>query len=372
MVLLAISFETSRILSLGLFSVFVAILFMPSILFRDSITATLAAHYILYSLAAVMINYVIQEPRALRLFCYGLVAGLIGSVGLMGLVASGLFPTQTLAEMGLTAGYAAEFGGYVRDTPRSSGLWGHPNEAGHVAVLASSAAAFLYITDRRVIPFIAAVAALLAVFYFTLCRAGFGASALILMIGLLVPAYRRGFGSGLIAVALIGAFIFVANLDVLGTRLADDANASDNALERVTSSAVGIWLALENPFGQSIADFSHAMSERTSVATPHNGFIFAAAIFGIPVFLILFSVISANLFVKRRSEEWSFFALLVLQIVVSFFFEQLTGSISYVMMIGLLIGRVFLHSRFGTPFLVDAETSAQKAYRRDGPAQEQA
>ena len=350
--LVALSLETTRVVAVTLFSCIVGLLFVPAIYGGDAVTSTLAAHYILYSLAAVFIGYVLKDRQALRIFCYGLIIGLVGSVGLMAVVASGLFPTQTLAGMGLTAGYAAEFGGYIRETPRSSGLWGHPNEAGHVATLAAGAAAFLYTADRRLVPLAVTGAAFLAVFYFTLCRAGFAAGVIVLMLALLIPAYRRGFGSGLIAVVLIGAFVFAANLDVLGARLADDANATDNARERLTSSATGIWLALEHPFGQSLTDFSRNMSSFTAVETPHNGFIFAAAILGIPTFFVLLSSMVANLFINYRSDEWQFYAFLMLQIAVSFFFEQLAGSISYIMIIGLLLGRVFLNSRFGVPYSI--------------------
>ena len=122
----------------------------------------------------------------MRWFCTGIIAGLCGSIGIF-VLQNASIARSTLLSWGLIAGYAHDYGGYIRETPRYSGLWGHPNEAGHVGALASAAGIYFYIVERKIVPLAIVSAGLLALFYFTLSRGGLIAGFAPIAIALIIP-----------------------------------------------------------------------------------------------------------------------------------------------------------------------------------------
>ena len=321
---------------------------------RDPFTATIATHYLLYSLAGLYLAIVTSREIALTSLCWGLVAGLVGSVGLYALTDSGV-PLSTLSSLGLAAGYAAEIGGYIRETPRFSGLWGHPNEAGHVAALASAGGAYLYITQRRIVPAALTALGLIATFYYTLSRGGIISGAAIMAIAVMVSRDGKIFTPRLIVGALlVGAVILASTqLDFIASRFESDQNASGNVAERLTSTIAGFWLIIAYPLGQSSDEFLSLLRAMTGgVGSPHNGFVFMGAVLGLPALIVLIWAIVMNL--RLRMSGDLFFALLTLQICISFLFEQLPGTISYSFALGLLFARAYVKTPFGAVLVANA------------------
>ena len=319
---------------------------LPLLVTRDRQTATLALHFSLYSLAGLFMAMMFSRGYATA-FAWGMLAGLAATVATFALLHAGI-PLATLASLGLAAGYAGDFGGYVREMPRYSGLWGHPNEASHVAALASAAAAYLLLVDKSKLAAFIATAGLLAVFYYTLSRGG-------LMIGGAIVALAFFLKGGMgpkfqLAVLSVVACLSVAALfPELTARFSDMAGAEANFTERLDSVLTTVQIISAHPFGQSITDFENELGRKTlTVTSPHNGFFFTAAVLGVPALLILLLVMGSNLLAYRQSP---FLALLCLQVAGSFLFEQMSGNRSYVFAIGIIIGGAYLRSRLGTPLL---------------------
>jgi hypothetical protein len=347
LMLVTLAFASERIISLFLFAIVTAALFGLQIATRDAFTATIAIHYLLYCLAGLFLAVAASNQSGLNSLCWGLVAGLLGSVGLYALADSGI-PVSTLSAMGLAAGYAAEFGGYIRETPRYSGLWGHPNEAGHVSALASAAGAYLFITQRRLVPIALTAAGLAATFYYTLSRGGLMSGAAILALSVMVTREGRIFTPRLVLGAVVVGLVILGatQLDFVASRFGADQNASGNFYERLESTVAGIWLIISYPLGQSVDDFLSLLRGLTGgVGSPHNGFVFMGAILGLPALIALIWAIVVNLRVRASGDL--FFALLTLQICISFCFEQLPGTVSYSFAVGLLIARAYLKTPFG-------------------------
>ena len=114
--------------------------------------------------------FVAQDERVFNYFSVGLVAGLIPSVVVLFLQASG---DASLTKIGL--GVPAESlpaGAALLGTVKIGGLWAAGNEAGHVYAIAVGAALYLAIKFRRPMIYIAPYVLLVASFTATLNRAG--------------------------------------------------------------------------------------------------------------------------------------------------------------------------------------------------------
>jgi hypothetical protein len=232
--------------------------------------------------------------------------------------------------------------------PRYSGLWGHPNEASHVAALASAAGAYLLLARKSVLAVVLVAACLFGVFYFTLSRGGLMIGGAVLALAVLL---QPGRGIKLPAIGLCAAVVmlFVSQFSDLTARFTDNVDAGGNLNERLDSMLAAIPIILAHPFGQPIVDFQHALERSTLVvATPHNGFLFLAGILGIPALLVFLAALGTNLLHARSNV---FVAALCVQIIGAFLFEQLSGNRSYIFAMGIIIGTAYLRSPFGAPLL---------------------
>jgi hypothetical protein len=314
----------------------------PILLMRDSQTATLIFHFLLYSAAGLYVAILLDRGLG-EYFAWGMLTGLGVSVFTMLLVQLGV-PVSTLSSLGLAAGYAVDFGGYVREMPRLSGLWGHPNEAAHVAALASAGAAYLLLVKHSKTAAVVGAVLLLGMFYFTLSRGGLLVGAGILMLSFVI---QRGRSSKMLAVFALLAVFAVSEVPDIGSRLSDQADAEANAAERLDSMLAAAALVVSHPLGQSIVDFQHDLQRSTLVVvSPHNGFLFMGTVLGL-LGLFIFCLALATHLMNPKSNV--FMALLSLQVCASFMFEQISSNRSYVFVLGIILASAYLRTPIGAP-----------------------
>jgi hypothetical protein len=344
----SLTYSSNRIFSAYLYAIGIAVLFAPVALLRTDYTITIGIRYILYSLSGLYLASILTEQRTMSSFCYGIVAGLVASAGVF-VLQDGSIPRSTLLSWGLMAGYATEIGGYIRDTPRYSGLWGHPNETGHIGALAAPAGVYLYVTQRKILPLVVVTAGLIAFFYYTLSRGGLIAGGATLAIAVLIP--RNGkildarFLTGLSFIVIVA--LVVSQLDFLFVRFASDNNATGNFTERLDTTLAGIQIMLAHPLGLSVTDFVSELDGLSGgVGSPHNGFVFMGAVLGLSVLIAVVWSIA----ISFKTEELTdiFFRYLALQVFISNLFEQLPASIPYIFAFTLLMGHAFLKTRLGS------------------------
>lgn len=349
-----------RVLSFGAFGLLVAVLFLFPMLSSDLRTANLARHYVLYGFATLYVVLILRDLPAIDCFCTGLIAGVLATVPIFVLQDFGYTPA--LIEWGLTPGYFQITGVFTSDVLRLTGFWGHPNEAGHVAALSSAAAAYFAFVRHRFMPLVIVGGALLAIFSYTMSRGGLIAGATPLVLPLL---FFRGrlemWRIGVLAAAGAIVLIILSNVDSIAARFQDDPNASNNIGDRIDSILYGFRIMFTHPFGTSIADlFSLIYSGTGGVGSPHNGFLFFGAIFGLLPLTLFLVALAANL--RVRDDTDIFFAVLTFQITLSFLFEILSDSYSYVFVICILLSRAFLKTQIGASLV--AQTARRAGLKR--------
>ena len=207
----------------------------------------------------------------------------------------------------------------VGETLRYAGLWGHPNEAAHVAALAAPGAAWLFLVERRKLPMLLVAGALLTIFYYTQSRGGFVVGCSVLVLPLFFGRDRRIYPLRLL-LAAIGIWIIfegLSQLDFVSSRFLG-AGTEGNASERLNSILTGVQVILSHPFGLSISLFHSTVSSGTGgTASPHNGFIFFGAVFGWLPLLVLMAAIMTNLSVRSGNEVDVLFALISVGLILS-------------------------------------------------------
>jgi hypothetical protein len=338
-----------RLAPLGLYGLIVGALFFFAMLSPDPRTSILAKHYILYSLAGICVASIINDPMALSRFCWGLILGGLATVPIFYLESAGY--SSMLIDLGLVPGYSHIFEGIVRNLPRYSGLSGHPNEAGHVAALSAAAGAYFAYSKRRFLPLALAASSILPIFYYTWSRGGLVAGGVVLFIPFLFSRGRAGvWRLPLMIVAFLVVLVVISQLDFVTSRFEDDPNVSNNISGRLDSTTYAIGALLSHPFGTSIEDFYSVVSSGTGgTSSAHNGFLFFGGVFGLLPLLVLLVAFLANIIMRNETD--TFFALLTLQVSLSYLFEQLSGSYSYAFVTSIMMSRLFLKTRIGAIFL---------------------
>jgi len=340
-------YNAERIFSAYVYAIGIVLLFAPTILMRSDYTTTIGIRYVMYSMSGLYLASILTDERTMSWFCQGVIVGLLAAVGVFALQNTSI-SRSALLSWGLIAGYANDFGGYIRDTPRYSGLWGHPNEAGHVGALAAAAGIYFYVTQRKIIPLVITSAGLLAFFYYTLSRGGLIAGATTIAIAVVIP--RNGkitdprFLIGLFFIAVVA--LAGSQLDFLVSRFSSDANVSGNFAERLDTTLDGLRIMLAHPLGMSVTEFvSELNSLSGGVASPHNGFILIGAVLGAGPLLALVWAIASSFNIENKTDL--FFAYFSLQICISNFFEQIATSVPYIFVLTILIGHAYLKNRLG-------------------------
>jgi hypothetical protein len=353
-----------RIFALTVFSAIVAAMAVLRMqepgFWSDPRTVTLAVHYLAYGYSGLYLALICNEDFVVRGYCWGLIVGLVATLPIFAFQELGY--SSNLVEIGLVPGYHADVD-FSGDVARYSGLWGHPNQAGHIAALTGAAGAY-FAFCRRFTPAAVVAAALVAIFYFTESRGGLIAGGSVLAISMLYGRRQEIDFLRIIAVAiaLVIAVALLLQIDFIAYRFEGDPLAGDNFSERLGSTLAGIQLALSNPFGLSLDIYSSEISAATGgVGSPHNGFITFAIILGVVPLLVLIAAFVANLRIRGTD---AFFFFLTVQVSISFMFEQLPADGNYAFIICLLLGRAFLRTRVGSELTQQPVRSATPAFGR--------
>jgi hypothetical protein len=333
-----------RLLSLTIFCMMVGLLILIRILeptiWSDPYTINLAAHYLAYLFAGLYLAVLLAEKQALDKFCWGLVLGLLATVPIFAIQDAGY--SSSLVGLGLVPGYYQILSLTVGDTSRYAGLWGHPNEAGHVAAIAAAAGAY-FISVRRYAPVVLVTGGLITVFYYTQCRGGILAGGAVMVLAFLLGRGRQtNLARFPVAAAVVAITIaLISQLEFVTWRFEEDPSTANNFAERLSTITSGVQVALSHPFGLPYREFSEIMTAATGgVASPHNGFLLFIGIFGLLPFLVLTVAFLVNL--RIRTDIDRFFAFATLQVTFSFMFEQLPESYPFAFMICLILGRAYL------------------------------
>jgi hypothetical protein len=162
------------------------------------------------------------------------------------------------------------------------------------------------------------------------------------------------------SVVLIMVIALVSQLDFVMSRFTSDASAANNVGERLDSAWAGLQVALGHPFGMGIREFmSYVSSGSAGTTSPHNGFVFFGGVFGSLPLLVVLVAFAANLLNWRKDVD-VFFALLTLQVTISFFFEQLPGSYSYALVICFIVARAFLRTQLGSELQIRSSQGTRR------------
>ena len=358
--LLIYALPPRRVLILSVFSAIVGMMAVLRIeeptFWYDPRTATLAMHYLAYSFSGLYIAIICSEEFVVRGFCWGLTAGLAATVPIF--VLQDLGYSTSLVALGLVPGwnYDVNLGSGVA---RYSGLWGHPNEAGHIAALAGAAGAY-FAFNRRLIPATVVAVSLVAVFYYTQSRGGLIAGASPLVVSLLFQRGRRVNFLKIAVVAIAGliAVELLLQIQFIAYRFEDDPLAASNLSERFRSTWAGVQIAMANPLGLPLDLYISEERGAAGIQSAHNGFIVFAIVLGVVPFLALVAAFAANCRVRNSTDAFFFF--LTLQVSVSCLFEQLPINYDYVFIICLLFGRAFLRTRIGNILTIDQPGTAHR------------
>jgi hypothetical protein len=352
-----------RLVPLAIFSLVIAVIAGMRVLEptfgEDTRTVILALHYLASSFAGLYVAMILSDETVRDRYCWGLIFGLLATVPIFILQSAGY--ASVLIDLGLLPGFYQVLRLDIGDTLRYAGLWGHPNEAAHIAALAAPAGAYFFIVRRQMLPLALVAGALVAVFYYTQSRGGFLVGSAILAISFLIGRQRR---IDLMRLALCGAGIaalavFVSQLGFISSRF-QDVETGSNFAERLSSIWFGLALAFDHPFGMSAIDFLWLMSSGTGgVTSPHNGFIFFAIVFGWLPTIIVIAAIVRNLHIRSNADV--LFALTTLGVIFSNMFEEMPGSYSFAFVICLIVGRAFVSSGVGRGLAYESGVHNRKA-----------
>ena len=356
-------YNANRIVSMTLYSVAVAVMFVPQMLSSEVRTSIFALHYLLYCFSGLYVCLLISENPFP--FCTGLIAGLACTLPIF-LLQDSKIPLAQLSNWGLAPAYRPDLNEIAREMPRYAGLWSHPNEVGHVAALGGPAGAYWYLARRKALPLIIVVICLLATFLFCWSRGGLVSGFSVIAIALLWPKDGRIGSTQVVGVVIVGlAALLVTQLDFISARFTSDQNFEGNISERLETILQGFRLVLTNPIGLSVDDYMSALDALTGgVKSPHNGFLFFGAVFGVlPVVALIYAMI-VNL--RPREPSDLFFMLLTIQVLVTFQFEQVSASYGYILVICLLMAKAFIRSEVGAVLMQPSRPPAPVAISAQG------
>jgi len=334
----------ANVLVLGLFGLLLAIIvsfrfFDPSF-WGESHTQIIVGRYLVYGFAGLYVALLLDNTRAADLFCWGLITGLLATASIFIIQGAGL--SSELAALGIKSTGIEDFVLSDVGTSRYTGLWGHPNEAGHVAALASAAGAYFVVVHRRFIPLTLVAIGLGVTFAYTQNRGGLLAGGATLGISLLFSRQRRleivrTLTSAFSIVVIVTALL---QFSTFTSRFLDDPMIEGNYEERLDTIWAGIHVVLDYPFGVPIREFSDIMTSQTGLPTPHNGFVYFAAIFGLLPLIILLTAFANSLRVRNDADVLC--AFLTIQVCLSFLFEQLHPNCSYTFVLCVILARASL------------------------------
>jgi hypothetical protein len=306
---------------------------------------------LLYFVLAMILLVMFRDRSLENAFCWGLLAGLAGSLVVLLLASSGL----PLDRFGLgvpTDGLDEELKLFVED--KQGGLWASGNETGHVFALGGAAALLLSLRTRLNLIYLGYFAALLASFPLTNNRSGLFMPVLILMV-LMRRSIRLQVVLPVLGVLgiLLVAFSMTGEIPLLPqklaqsieTRFAGDGNVSGNADERFISGLTALQLVAEYPFGVGEVARRDELRALTGLVTPHNGFISLALQSGVAVALLLIAGLVR--IAHAPDAAGPFVAYSALFLVPSMMFEELSVNQYFLFFMAVILASLVVRPATG-------------------------
>lgn len=306
--------------------------------------------FFLTSVFAFFLVEVAQDEKILAWLAAGILLGLIPSIGVLFLQASG---AAGLANIGLgvpideaTNPMAAGFA-----KTKFGGIWTHGNEAGHVYAVATASAFYLAYRFRQPLIYIAFYALLVASFAVTLNRSGLIAPT----IALVFLFTRLGNFSLYVQSAILAAvgLMILFSLpnapgldtlsDSLQSRFVEDSHTDQNIFERVMSNIQGLQIAFEHPFGIGYNTRLAEMGQKTTtgIFSVHNGILSLSYQSGLAVG-VLYVIACIYLFINRRTVSL-FYLVMTAFTVTSMFFEEVNINPFFIFSVALTTVAAWLH-----------------------------
>lgn len=315
----------------------------------------------LYLFGAVGLYLLLSKRNATNYFAWGIVIG-----GLLSLVAF-FMQAHGMAALARTLGLAQPNQVVARlsdegETIRLSGMWAHANQVGHVLAMVAPASGFLLLSRGNKLPTVLMAIAMLVCFNYTGNRGGVITSVLTAIAAIFIRSEttrsrRRAIvGSAIFLFIATYALYFMPLPESFYARFEHNANMDRNASGRLLTTQEALTLAIEHPFGMSQPDWRSALVQRTGFSTPHNGFFALANAMGL-LFLLMFvgaqiRVVMLGLKKPRDLSLDIFLALAAFQIALSFMFEELGYTDTFMFVIALIMARVYSGAvDFRTPML---------------------
>ncbi|XYD07970.1 hypothetical protein R1A27_23380 [Methylobacterium sp. NMS12] len=300
---------------------------------------------LLYVVQAFILLVMFRDRRVEDAFCVGLLAGMLASLAVLLLAASGT-PLDRFGLAVPTDGLDEELKLFVQD--KQGGLWASGNETGHVFALAGAAALLLSLRYRLKIIYLAYFAALLASFPFTNNRAGLFMP--VLFLGLLMrrnlkaPAVLAALG---VLGVLLVAWAVTGEIPLPGTlsqaierRFAEDHNVTGNFDERFLSGVTALQLVVEYPFGVGEVARREELQALTGLVTPHNGFVSLALQSGIATALLLIAGLGRVLLAPAAFGPFLTYSAVFL--IPSLMFEELSVNQYFLFFMGFILASLAL------------------------------
>jgi hypothetical protein len=275
-----------------------------------------------------------RQPRVLRTFLFGIVAGAALHVATFFLAAAGL--RDLLTSVGLASPRAIV--SWVAAQVRFTTMAEHPNAAMALVALAVPAALAASLVGRRLGtrsggPLIAfAFVLLVAGFYFTLSRAALIASAVAVVFYLVARRDRVAAFTPLVLILVLGAVLLIVpglGLEFDGSRYAgrvDSARLTQNLSERLLTWGPTLGVAISQPFGMGWSGYLESSPLVQMLRASHNGYLFTARTAGLPLALLL---ILGHLLALWRGVSAPYVPIATF-ILVAMFAEDLTQGASFV------------------------------------------
>lgn len=300
-------------------------------------TLVMGARWLLAAPWALGLVAFAAGERERRALAWGLWWGLLVNVAV--LVAQQLGGYDVTRRLGLAAAESVLTD--VERVWRYSGMHGHANAAAAVASLIVPVGLWLhYRAGAGLWLPLASVLAALAGGHVTMARSP------LLVAGAVIAAVAATSRQTRRTLRLAAAFLALVLPALLWfgppggeVRWTDESNITVNTAERLATNREGLRLIEENPFGAGVERSAEALEDRFNMESMHNAFLQLAAVFGLPMVIVLAPAMLAAALRLRRGIDGAagLEAAIALQMLGLFFFEEHGNNPTFIILAAWLV-----------------------------------
>lgn len=300
-------------------------------------TLVMGARWLLAAPWALGLAAFAAGERERRALAWGLWWGLLANVAV--LVAQQLGGYDVTRRLGLAA--AESVLNDVERVWRYSGMHGHANAAAAVASLIVPVGLWLHYRAgaRLWLPLVSVLAAL-AAGHVTMARSPLlVAGAVTVVVAATSRQTRRTLRLATTLLLLVVPALLWFGPPGGEVRWTDESNITVNTAERLATNREGLRLIAENPFGAGVERSAEALEDRFNMESMHNAFLQLAAVFGLPMVIVLGLAMMAAAFRLRRGIEGvaGLEAAIALQMLGLFFFEEHGNNPTFIVLAAWLV-----------------------------------